>query len=177
MTKRLIASSFFTLVTYVFVFFNRGNKVIVLDIDNTLADTYVSLKRKEKMSRRDRLLGLDKKKAVIDYINDSFTDYKVFFLSARSNRDFWVTIKWLRSVGYKISFMNLVLVSRPKQKLRYLKILCKRNHLIYVDDLSYNHENGQVKFYTDVIEEVLHLNIKYIGYSDIELIEKLKNNE
>lgn len=50
--------------------------------------------------------------------------------------------------------------------------------IVYFDDLSYNHENGEVLYYDDVIEAVQKMPIHYIGYDALLIlqgIEKEKN--
>jgi hypothetical protein len=39
--------------------------------------------------------------------------------------------------------------------------------ITYFDDLSYNHENGEVMYYNEVIEAVKKMPIKYIGYDEL----------
>lgn len=43
--------------------------------------------------------------------------------------------------------------------------------LVYFDDLSYNHENGQVLYYDDVIEAVQKMPIRYIGYDELLILQ------
>lgn len=172
MIVQIVARFYFRLVTYSFVTFNRSKKILVLDIDNTIAHTYESLNQKNHLGRRDRLLGLKPKYAVIKFVTCNYPDHRIFFLSARSLRDFPVTISWLKIVGYKMSWLNLVLVPSPLEKTVYLQILSRRNNVIYIDDLSYNHENGEVKFYVDVILKVQELGLTYLGYKEIKLLEE-----
>ena len=46
--------------------------------------------------------------------------------------------------------------------------------IVYFDDLSYNHENGEVLYYEEVIKAVQKMPIRYIGYA--ELIKMQTNN-
>jgi hypothetical protein len=47
------------------------------------------------------------------------------------------------------------------------------NHypITFFDDLSYNHEKGEVLFYKEVIEAVQKMPIKYIGYEELLLMQ------
>ena len=68
-----------------------------------------------------------------------------------------------------------MVVDSPQSKLKFIKKLIKqKNEIHYYDDLSYNHENGEIKLYFDVIEVVNNLPIKYFG---LDYINKLSNEE
>lgn len=43
--------------------------------------------------------------------------------------------------------------------------------IVYFDDLSYNHENGEVLYYDDVIEAVQKMPIHYIGYGELLILQ------
>ena len=60
----------------------------------------------------------------------------------------------------------LFLVPTAEDKLPYLKkALHQTNKITYYDDLSYNHENGQVKFYNSLIDYIKKTPINYIGFT------------
>ena len=53
-------------------------------------------------------------------------------------------------------------------KIGYWKKLSKQNKLVVIDDLSYNHENNNIKFYKPEIDYLSNNNnIKYFGYHDV----------
>jgi hypothetical protein len=45
-------------------------------------------------------------------------------------------------------------------------------NIVFTDDLSYNHENGDVKFYTEEIIKVNNSEVSYVSYDDINKIIK-----
>jgi hypothetical protein len=57
-----------------------------------------------------------------------------------------------------------------------LTIKSSDNHypIVYFDDLSYNHENGEVLYYDDVIEAVQKMPIRYIGYEELLVLQNAK---
>ena len=53
----------------------------------------------------------------------------------------------------------------------FLSLVTKRkNKIVFIDDLSYNHENGMIKYYHRTIEKVKNLNVRYIGNECIKKI-------
>jgi len=42
--------------------------------------------------------------------------------------------------------------------------------------MSYNHEKGEVKFYSSVIDEIKKMKIEYIGYSELRKYQ-LEDNQ
>lgn len=134
----------------------------VIDIDNTLtvcgADgriNHFDPSPRENMVRYvKRLLEMER---------------KVIFLSARDHRVYKATISWLASHGILQSRESVFLVRSAMHKIEYLKTLAQNNRNIeYVDDLSYNHENNDIRFYEAVIEEVRKLPITWRGLDFIE---------
>ena len=74
---------------------------------------------------------------------------------------------------HEIREIPLFLVPRAEDKLPYLnKALEYATRITYYDDLSYNHENGEVKFYSNVITELKKLRITYIGYQEINKVNR-----
>ena len=93
----------------------------------------------------------------------------IIFLSWRPMGKFFVSKTWLRKIGFNISIFQLILCPLPTSKIRFLKkIIRGRSNVLYIDDLSFNHENGTVKFYSDILDKVAKLDLSYIDYSEIE---------
>ncbi len=91
----------------------------------------------------------------------------VIFLTARNLRFFTETWNWLKSNLPQQSF-KLIVVDKPEDKLFFLKKACNtERHVDYFDDLSYNHENGEVKFYDTMIAEVRKIDVNYHDYHEI----------
>jgi hypothetical protein len=95
-------------------------------------------------------------------------DTTILFLSARSSDMYLVTKEWLKDKQLWNNRANLIIVQTPNDKLKYLSELSSEiSDVEYYDDLSYNHENGEVLFYSSVIEKVKKMKIHYFDYSYI----------
>jgi hypothetical protein len=146
--------------------------VTVLDIDNTLADTWPSFSRSWP-SRAARLSALPVLPGVKSEIHDAGLrrDDLIVFLSHRSWRHWHVTRRWLRRHGFSVGIANLVLVAQAADKVKHLKRLTVTGRPVtYWDDLSYAHEEGEAQRYDAVIREVLTLDLDYHGADEIESI-------
>lgn len=161
----------------VFLFFelfriSKKRKIIVFDIDNTIADTWVTLRKDSLVSYKneyDRNLQLALIDGAYDLVNHAQQSYNhILFLSARDPRLYFTTRKWINKNFSELDF-TLVLVPNVKMKLMFWKCLSKiQNNLVVIDDLSYNHENNDIKFYQN---EIYYLtsndSIKYFGLDEI----------
>ena len=93
--------------------------------------------------------------------------YFIFFLSARDPR-YWISTKFWLNDKFNITTFSLRLVPIVKMKIGYWKKLSKHNKLVVIDDLSYNHENDNIKFYQSEIDYLINNNnIEYFGYHEI----------
>ena len=132
--------------------------VYVVDIDNTLTISRTG----EKINHQDPHPRL----SLIEYILENwYYNDELIFLSARDIRLFANTKEWLIKQGFKsVSKKKLFLVKSAKHKVTYLNLLLNNNSkVVFLDDLSYNHENGEVLFYTNVISEVSQMKLTYKG--------------
>jgi len=147
-----------------------NKKIVFIDIDNTIADTWPTLKNNSSENEVKRHLKLSVFPGMKNFINEKFrnSDFQIYFISARKSNLFKITLTWLKRNDCFRDNDRLILVSRPEKKLFYLKyVLKKKFDVIYIDDLSYNHENNEIKFYDDIIAIVKKLNIQYIGFYEI----------
>lgn len=150
---------------------NFENELVIFDLDNTLTDTFPYLQNrnlKQVYSKVPIHSGMTNilKKCLMSKKN-------VIILSARSYKYHAITKNWINVNLTQIKEIPLFLVPHAEDKLPYLsKALEYTNRITYYDDLSYNHENGEVKFYSLVITELKKLPINYIGYNEINLINK-----
>lgn len=149
------------------------NKICIVDIDNTIANTWPSY-LKYWDSEFERLINLKYFPDVISLIVDyKKQGYKIIFLSARHPITLLVTYRWLNKVIFKTNILKVILVTDPFKKIKFIKSINKTKTIIYIDDLSYNTENGLTLFYDKIIKEVSLLNIKYY---DFEYLIKLQIN-
>ena len=60
---------------------------------------------------------------------------------------------------------NLILVPNANDKFYFINKLRENLYCVeFYDDLSYNHENGEIKFYDDLIDKINKLGIKYYDF-------------
>lgn len=149
---------------------DRKKKIYLFDIDNTLADTWPSLRDYVYRNENHRYESLSIFRGMRNFIINKIADNeKVIFISARSYLNYLSTLKWLRSNGLPAD--SVILVERPIDKLDYIRELLSRNiEVVYVDDLSHSHEFGEMKLYDNLIMSLRDLPIAYIGIDEIELI-------
>lgn len=158
----------------IFCKYKNYDSVCIFDIDNTIANTWPSFNKVYK-NTNERLLSLEVFSPMIEKVHHYYkTGHQVLFLTARSYRSFYITKKWLKKHGIYKS--NLIIVNNPMEKIELIKSLNKS--IIYYDDMSYNHENGEVKFYDECIREIDKMkNIKYYGYKEIRQMQEGKLND
>lgn len=145
----------------------KNQIIYVLDIDNTLTIN--------KLGFNINYNNPIPNKKVIDELREKINFNNSIFITARNYKLFKLTFDWLKTQNL-INYKNqLLVVDSPQSKLKFIKKLIKqKNEIHYYDDLSYNHENGEIKLYFDVIEVVNNLPIKYFG---LDYINKLSNEE
>ncbi|MFN8051594.1 MAG: hypothetical protein U0Q22_09175 [Acidimicrobiales bacterium] len=141
---------------------------VVLDIDNTLADTWPSF-LVPHASHRERLAGLAPLPNIKAVAHDTAVadGSAVIFLSHRNLWDRPVTLRWLRTHGFAATRGNVVLVPSPADKVALVSALARGGSVTVWDDLTHGHETGTVGYYDDVIEAVTRASATYHGWADI----------
>ncbi len=139
---------------------------LVLDIDNTIADTWTNLKDFKK-NRKEYFLNLKPLLGTIKYVRKNFSELPIVFISNRNIIDYSVTKKWLKKNGFNMNENLLIVTNNPIDKVQYLKYLSENFKIHYFDDLSYNHEKGSVLFFDDVLNQVKKMNLNYYDYQFI----------
>ncbi len=154
----------------------KSNKpIVIIDIDNTIADTWPSINAHWK-SIFERHIALKPFKKVIEFINTEYSpkNYTWVYLTSRKYQLRGVTKKWLIENNMQVS-NNIIIVQSPKEKVELYKKYLNKSFVLF-DDLSYNHENGIVKFYENEIDYIrTSKHIIYFGYN--QLIPLQQNNE
>ena len=185
MKKWILIGINYTLFTYYKVYFstilfglNKSVKIVFIDIDNTIADTWVTLKSNKFTNEKDRHQKLKPFDGMRTFIKNQYRDnnnsYKIIYLTARYFTVIPITKQWLNKNHFFENPDSLIVVSKPKLKLYFLKLAVKKKYdVIYIDDLSYNHENGETKFYDAIISEINTMNIDYKGYNEIKKINNV----
>lgn len=149
---------------------NQNDEIYLVDIDNTLADTWPSLRDYVYKNESHRYKSLSIFIGMRNFILDKArSKHKVIFISARSYLDYFSTCKWL--TANKLKADCVILVRNAEDKLKYInELLNRRVPVVYIDDLSYGHESGMMKLYEKVIFKLNGMPVKYLGIKEIELI-------
>jgi hypothetical protein len=143
-------------------------KLHIFDLDNTLADTYPSLNNPDKIKMYQELPIHE---SMVNIVNKEINKNELcIILSARDYKYKNPTRLWMNKHLSKKD-IPFFLVPSAKDKLPYLeKATVSFREVVYYDDLSYNHENGKVKLYSDIINKVRSMPIKYFGHEGINKI-------
>ena len=135
----------------------NGSAVYIFDIDNTIADT----------CGKKHLTTVNEFPEMIKLVKEKRKEGMVYFLSARNIMTYSSTQQWLQKRGFKRPEFELIFVTEPTKKIRILSDAISMGLRVeYYDDLCYNHENGIIKKYDTVINEVLKLQLSYKGIDD-----------
>ncbi len=157
---------------------NRNKSIYIFDLDNTLGDTFPTLINRNP-DELERLKSIEPFARICSLANDisNSKSRTVFVLTARQFNTRKVTVEWVKKAGISIPESQIFLVLSPMQKVWLLKVImlyCSKR-ITFIDDMSFNHEKGEVIFYTDVIEN-LPSNVQYIGYNTILKFQKKQAN-
>ena len=95
----------------------------------------------------------------------------VIILTAREYWHYSLTKRWIKLNELDVD--GLIVVSRPNEKVLLLnKVVAECE---YYDDMSYNHENHNIKFYIDEIDNIKEMsNISYHDYDAIKAINRVE---
>ncbi|AOR26756.1 hypothetical protein FORMA_16060 [Formosa sp. Hel3_A1_48] len=153
-------------------FIKKNKSTIVLDIDNTLADTWPTLKNENInnfSNEKHRISSLNLINGAFDLVKYSSKKFdQIIFLSARNPAHYFITKKWIDSNFKKISYKLRLVPNVNLKQIYWEKIIKISNETVIIDDLSYNHENNDTKFYNNEINYLQsNSSIKYFGYADI----------
>ncbi len=147
----------------------KQSQLYVFDIDNTLADARNAVVD-FSVEEGQRMLNYRPLKGMINWIKTNINTNEGFslFLSARNPVYINETHEWLLKQGLLSSQSAIILVISPSEKLNYLRFFLKRTKkILYVDDLSFNDEKGNLLFYNDLISKIKNLPIEFKDYNFI----------
>ena len=148
--------------------------IFIVDVDNTIANTWPTFLRKWT-SEYERLENIEAFKNMHSYLQKQTQTQAIAFvyLTARNIRYKSITQTWLQQHNFLFNNAQLFLVNKPNEKLAFLKKACYlHKNIVYLDDLSYNHETGNTKTYTNIIEAVKKMPLAYFDASFIDGINK-----
>lgn len=161
---------------------NCNSKIFLVDIDNTLGDSWHSLKLTIWQNENERLKYLAIFLGMRKMLKDIMCQEKTFiiYFTARNLFSRNVTINWLQNNGLPVKNNNLVITRIATWKIDFLKKINLANYNItYIDDLSHKHEKGEIVFFTKEIAEINLLeqkfpqNFTYINAKQINTINGL----
>ena len=160
-------------VSLSFVLWRAGERAVtVLDIDNTLSDSWPTLVTPVS-SERDRLatlVPLPGMKVASHDVAVSRGDVIIYL----SHRQTWfrpVTLRWLRRAGFDASSLRVILVPSAAAKLAFLRRIADGSRPVdYWDDLSHGTEHGVTLLYSDVIDAVRALPLTYHDVEEIAVV-------
>jgi len=144
----------------------------VLDVDNTLSDSWPTLVDRVA-SERERLAGLAPLPGMAAAAHDTAVargDVIVYL----THRSFWyepLTVRWLRRAGFGASSLRVILVPSAAAKLPFLRRIADGSRSVeYWDDLSRGTELGTTILYAEVIDEVRRLPLTYHDIDEIAAV-------
>lgn len=148
-----------------------AGELVVLDIDNTLADSWPSFLGGPTSHLR-RLASLEPLPNIKAVAHDAplAAGATVCFLSHRNPWEWPVTYRWLRRHGFAARWWNVVLVPSAAAKVGHLERLAPGRTVTVWDDLSYGHEHGRVEMYADVIAALAGVSLTHRSWADIVAI-------
>lgn len=151
---------------------SRGHGITVLDIDNTLSDSWPTLVDRIP-SERDRLSGLEPLAGMKAAAHDPAIARgdTVAYLSHRPLWFWPLTLRWLRDAGFTASPARVILVPTAAAKVGFMTRIADGSRRVdYWDDLSHGTERGVTLRYSEVIDAVSSLALTYHGIDEISAV-------
>lgn len=157
------------------------SKVYILDLDNTIYKTWETLiDRKPGLLFRinvfqeiKRLLFLRKYTKLLELMKARQSKHKIVILSARNKYLYLPTLLKLTK-DFNMLKVRLILVPRASDKISIIEHIITANRtsrVVVIDDLEYNHENGEPKKYGAVIHAINKLNCTLITGKRLRMLQ------
>jgi hypothetical protein len=174
MLKFLINFINLVFITYLRFKYDKNTQIKIYDLDNTLANTYPAITINGKIPFSQLAVFPKVLKMILNDYQKSNTI--VLFFTVRPLKHWKATYSWINIKGINISFYQLFMCQCPMRKVYLINKLRKKwYNITLIDDMSYNHENGEVKFYSNAIDAVKAIGIEYIGYSELRKFQQEGN--
>ncbi len=139
-------------------------KKVFCDIDNTVADQYLRIRKHFNGKNMHKILNNEKlilNDRIINHSREAIKliskKYEINWLSARPKKLFDVTKAWLKKK--KLPNERLYLVDSHEKKIRILK---SNDVGLFIDDMKYDYFNNAPKKMTRFIQKLKRLKIKFI---------------
>ena len=156
---------------FIIILKKSNNQIFICDIDNTIFNTWIEWKKS-----KDYSFVFSNTKPLTNSINFVKKNIKdnnknLIFLTVRPLNQYLKTLTSIKKIFGNNN--KVIILKNVDEKLWYYNYLLKNEKSFLVfDDLSYNHENGEVKYYDKLINFLKNNNVKHYDYSFI-----LKLNE
>lgn len=156
-------------------FLDKSKIIYIYDIDNTISKT-ASYQNFKGIVDKDNVSNFDFFKKITSKIISNYNNGdKIFFFTVRPIYLWRKTYYWLRKIKIKVKVNELFFFQSPTHKVEFLKYLCDNGYKIkFYDDMSYNHENNDIKFYEKEIKILKDLNLQYYDYNYLMKYNKNK---
>ena len=160
-----ILSSYLQII--LIIVFSKKKSILMVDIDRTIAVTPV----KDEFFLED--MGLykyypDMVSLIKLWIEDE--NYFLVFSSIRPLKSFKLTKQWLKRIGFRINWNQLLLARTPMQKIKVINFFHKRGFKVkIVDDFTYNHKkNGDLVYYNKALNRINELGIVHFSLQEMK---------
>jgi len=142
--------------------------LVVFDLDNTLAHTWPSFQQAHPHIWA-RLAGLPPKPAMIELFKRVRRRRPWLVMTAREYRTWPTTLRWLREHAGVDEAGRVLMVRSAADKLPLLNALrMAYGQVVLIDDMSRNHEHGEMLLYENVINRLARIGITHLGVDFIE---------
>lgn len=147
--------------------------IVIWDLDNTLAKTWPSLVD-FKGCHFKRLRNLEPFSFAVAALDKSLRSDSLCNLvcSARALKFYRVTDTWLKMhLKRPVPFVLVPSAAYKASWIKRLKENLAHKDVILIDDLSFNHEHGEVKFYEEESEIIQGSGIRLITGQELQKVQ------
>jgi hypothetical protein len=159
---------------FYFLIKNNQKNLFICDIDNTIADTWRFIPTNGMKISNTIYSKLPIFPSFTIILNEKFanTECKVLFFTVRPISSWLTTLRWLKKNNFPSRLCDIYLFATPGHKIDFLSSISNLGYNItFLDDLSYNHENGDVKFFIEEINRIKNINVTYVNSESILKIQ------
>jgi heat shock protein HspQ len=150
--------------------------ILIVDIDNTIANTHENIKTLPPNKKKVDIKKLAPFNNVRKWIIEENSNCEIFYLSARNYWQYKDSKEWLRFNKFPYQNFGLAIVANPNQKIKYLDIaISKFRSVKYIDDLSFLDVQEKLCFYEKTIKQVKQMKLNYFDYNFIDKINSEEN--
>ncbi len=154
-----------------------GDAVVVFDLDNTLAHTWPSFAQGHAHIWA-RLASLPPRPEMVELFARVRQRRPWLVLTAREYRTWPTTLAWLRRHTGVRESGRVIMVRSAAEKLPILnRLRLAYGRVLLIDDMSRNHEHGEVLSYDEVMAQLARIGITHLGVDFIEGVTRATVSE